>query len=77
MTYRNPWIYIEITCIKCAKPISNGHVRNAHSFVPARKTLMKEAAAEGAVLDKETGEVTCIQCLTPMREWPRESGQYG
>jgi len=67
-----PWVYIEITCIKCAVYIAHGHVRNGHSFSRVRDMVFKEAKEKKAVMDEETGEVTCIKCLTPMSERPIE-----
>ena len=64
-----PWVYIEITCIKCAGYIAHGHVRTGSTFSRVRDTVFKEAEEKGAVMDKENGEVTCIRCLTPMSEW--------
>jgi hypothetical protein len=34
--------------------------------------VFKEAKEKKAVMDEETGEVTCIRCLTPASEWPIE-----
>lgn len=60
-----PWVYIEITCIKCAGYIAHSHVRNGKSFSRVRDIVFKEAKQKGAVMSEETGEVTCVRCHLP------------